>query len=130
MNEDKKKITQEFFRKLYSQENIPEDITKQYLEKAGLTKITDTTRIMLERIMTMEITEAIKRQKNNNTPGPDGLPAELYKNLQESLGSSLLEVYNNALLRAKLLKTWTEAHITLIPKEDRSPTDKNITIKC
>uniref|UniRef100_A0A2D4JTZ4 Uncharacterized protein n=1 Tax=Micrurus paraensis TaxID=1970185 RepID=A0A2D4JTZ4_9SAUR len=30
----------------------------------------------------------------------------------------MLEIYNNVLLRANLPKTWADANITLIPKED------------
>uniref|UniRef100_A0A2D4IC58 Uncharacterized protein n=1 Tax=Micrurus lemniscatus lemniscatus TaxID=129467 RepID=A0A2D4IC58_MICLE len=64
-----------------------------------------------------ELTEAIKRQQNK-TPGPDGLLAELYKQLQNSLGLVLLEVYNEILLKAKIPQSWMEANVTLIPKED------------
>lgn len=62
-------------------EKILEDRIKQYLDKTELSKVPETVKGMLnERIITMmELTEAIKRQKNNNTPGPDGLLAELYK---------------------------------------------------
>uniref|UniRef100_A0A2D4NQI0 Reverse transcriptase domain-containing protein n=1 Tax=Micrurus surinamensis TaxID=129470 RepID=A0A2D4NQI0_MICSU len=78
-----------------------------------------------ERITMMELTEAIKKQKNGKAPGPDGIPAEMYKTLQDSLSNTLLEVVNEVLMEAKIPKSWMEAYITLILKEDTDLQIKN-----
>uniref|UniRef100_A0A8C6VQF2 Uncharacterized protein n=1 Tax=Naja naja TaxID=35670 RepID=A0A8C6VQF2_NAJNA len=75
-----------------------------------LPKISEEIKLMLEeKITMMELIEALNRQKNEKVPGPNGLPAELYK---------MLEVLNEVLIKAKVPNSWMEAYITLIPKED------------
>uniref|UniRef100_A0A2D4JTU8 Reverse transcriptase domain-containing protein n=1 Tax=Micrurus paraensis TaxID=1970185 RepID=A0A2D4JTU8_9SAUR len=78
-----------------------------------------------ERITMMELTEAIKKQKNGKAPGLDGIPAEMYKTLQDSLSNTLLEVVNEVLMEAKIPKSWMEAYIALILKEDTDLQIKN-----
>uniref|UniRef100_A0A2D4PW91 Reverse transcriptase domain-containing protein n=1 Tax=Micrurus surinamensis TaxID=129470 RepID=A0A2D4PW91_MICSU len=64
----------------------------------------------------MELKRVVEKQKNNKTPGPDGLPAELYKCIYECLEPVMLDVYNEVLDFAKLPDSWRD--ISLIPKED------------
>uniref|UniRef100_A0A8D2L468 Reverse transcriptase domain-containing protein n=1 Tax=Varanus komodoensis TaxID=61221 RepID=A0A8D2L468_VARKO len=71
-----------------------------------------------EEVRMTEVTEAIKRQTNGNTPGLDGLPAEFYKTFEGILSKPLKGICNAALLDAKIPNPWTEANVTLIPKED------------
>uniref|UniRef100_A0A670ZBU0 Uncharacterized protein n=1 Tax=Pseudonaja textilis TaxID=8673 RepID=A0A670ZBU0_PSETE len=74
---------------------------------------------MLEgNITMMELTEALKKQNVGKAPGPDGLPVEFYKTFQEILNLHLLEVMNEVMSKKRIPKTWSEAYITLILKED------------
>ena len=41
-----------------------------------------------------EIVKAINAQKNNKSPGNDGLTAEFYKHFTNELGLILVEVYD------------------------------------
>uniref|UniRef100_A0A670YX33 Reverse transcriptase domain-containing protein n=1 Tax=Pseudonaja textilis TaxID=8673 RepID=A0A670YX33_PSETE len=121
-NKEKKTIIQDFYGQLYKQEDFDEERIKLYLQNANLPKISEETEKMLESTITMmELTEAFNRQNNGKAPGPDRLPAEFYKTLQESLSTPLLEVMNEAMLNKKIPKTWSEAYITLIPKEGADP---------
>uniref|UniRef100_A0A8C5SD27 Uncharacterized protein n=1 Tax=Laticauda laticaudata TaxID=8630 RepID=A0A8C5SD27_LATLA len=60
------------------------------LKKAELTKILEEEKNILNRKITMEeLHWAINKQKNDKTPGPDGLPAEIYKLQQDILSSKI-----------------------------------------
>ncbi|XP_032094913.1 cytochrome P450 2C15-like [Thamnophis elegans] len=118
-NYNKKIIIQNYYENLYDQEELSEDKMKQYLEEARQPKVPEVVRTILnEKITMFDLTEAIKRKKNNKTPGPDALRVEVYKQLQVTLGPSMLEVYNEVLLEAKIPKPRIGANITLIPKKD------------
>uniref|UniRef100_A0A670XQU1 Reverse transcriptase domain-containing protein n=1 Tax=Pseudonaja textilis TaxID=8673 RepID=A0A670XQU1_PSETE len=118
-SKEKKEIIRDYYGKLYTQENIDDERVKQYLQNANLPQIPKEIEIMLESNITMmELTEALKKQNNGKAPGPDGLPAEFYKTLQESLNLPLLEVMNEVMSKKMIPKSWSEAYITLIPKEE------------
>ncbi|XP_026537989.1 RAB6-interacting golgin [Notechis scutatus] len=96
----------------------PENI-EQYLKRKGLPEIKEEQKEILNKeIIIMELKRVVERQKNNKTPGPDGLPAELYKCIYECLEPVMLDVYNEVLDFAKLPDSWRDANISLIPKED------------
>uniref|UniRef100_A0A2D4JWW4 Reverse transcriptase domain-containing protein n=1 Tax=Micrurus paraensis TaxID=1970185 RepID=A0A2D4JWW4_9SAUR len=113
----------EYFRELCKQENVRKDSIKQYLEEENIPILTEEERERLnEEINIEEIKEAICKQKNNKIPGTDGLPAELYKNLGETLDPTLSELYNKILKGAELPRSWRKAYIILIPKEGADTT--------
>uniref|UniRef100_A0A670Z2R6 Reverse transcriptase domain-containing protein n=1 Tax=Pseudonaja textilis TaxID=8673 RepID=A0A670Z2R6_PSETE len=86
---------------------------------ANLPKIPKEIEEMLESNITMmELSQALKKQNNGKAPGPDGFPVEFYKTFQESLCIPLLEVMNEVMSKKIIPKTWSEAYITLIPKEE------------
>uniref|UniRef100_A0A2D4ML09 Reverse transcriptase domain-containing protein n=1 Tax=Micrurus spixii TaxID=129469 RepID=A0A2D4ML09_9SAUR len=117
--EEKQSIAQKYFAALYTQDEIPEERIKQYLNEKKLPTIPDLTKEMLNVEITMtEMKEAISKQKCNKSPGPDGIPAELYKEIQTPLEQLMLDLYNKTLEQAKLPNSWTEAYITLILKEN------------
>uniref|UniRef100_A0A2D4HVX0 Reverse transcriptase domain-containing protein n=1 Tax=Micrurus lemniscatus lemniscatus TaxID=129467 RepID=A0A2D4HVX0_MICLE len=70
-------------------------------------------------MLNVEITMTeMKEAISNKSPGPDGIPAELYKEIQTPLEQLMLDLYNKTLEQAKLPNSWTEAYITLILKEN------------
>uniref|UniRef100_A0A670Z2G2 Reverse transcriptase domain-containing protein n=1 Tax=Pseudonaja textilis TaxID=8673 RepID=A0A670Z2G2_PSETE len=94
-------------------------LVKQYLQNVNLPKISKEIEEMLESNITMmELSQALKKQNNGKAPGPDGLPVEFYKTFQELLCIPLLEVMNEVMVKKIIPKTWSEAYITLIPKEE------------
>ena len=64
-----------------------------------------------------EIGEALKKQKNAKSPGPDGLPAEYYKVFEEILTPQFKELTEDIEAKGEIPNSWKEAHITLIHKE-------------
>uniref|UniRef100_A0A2D4J0N0 Reverse transcriptase domain-containing protein n=1 Tax=Micrurus lemniscatus lemniscatus TaxID=129467 RepID=A0A2D4J0N0_MICLE len=116
---EKKKIVQKYFEQLYREDEINPENIEQYLKRKGLPEIREEQKEILNKEITvMELKRAVEKQKNNKTPGPDGLPAELYKCIYECLEPVMLDVYNEVLDFAKLPDSWREANISLIPKED------------
>uniref|UniRef100_A0A670Z4I1 Reverse transcriptase domain-containing protein n=1 Tax=Pseudonaja textilis TaxID=8673 RepID=A0A670Z4I1_PSETE len=118
-SKEKKEIIYDFYKHLYKKEDIDEEKVKQYLQNANLPKIPKEIEEMLgSNITMMELSQALKKQNNGKAPGPDGFPVEFYKTFQESLCIPLLEVMNEVMLKKIIPKTWSEAYITLIPKEE------------
>ena len=76
------KIT-EYFTKLFSEEEIKTDLDEIKPIK------------MKVPFSSEEIRRAIKKLKNNKTPGPDNIPAELFKNCPEELISKIVDLFNN-----------------------------------
>ncbi|KAF7245269.1 hypothetical protein EYD10_08704 [Varanus komodoensis] len=114
-----KKIAEDFFAKLYQNDEFSTEKVNEYIQKGDLPKLPKKYQKVLNQEVTItEVTEAIKRQKNDKTPGPDGLPAEFYKSFEGIFTTLLKDICNAALLNAKIPNTWTEANITLILKED------------
>uniref|UniRef100_A0A2D4EPZ4 Reverse transcriptase domain-containing protein n=1 Tax=Micrurus corallinus TaxID=54390 RepID=A0A2D4EPZ4_MICCO len=65
----------------------------------------------------VELTQAIRSQKNNKTPGLDGLSGEYYKTMEEILSPIMLDLYNEVLTDSNMPDTWKDALISLILKD-------------
>lgn len=116
--EGKKKIAQEFYSDLYRKEDKSEQEIKKYLEESDLPKIPDISREILDREITEgEIERVMGKQKTGKTPGTDGLPIEYYKALWEVLSPYMTELFNRVIQEGQIPNSWSEALITLLPKE-------------
>ena len=77
---------------------------------------------------------ALKKQKNNKSPGPDGIPIEFYKLYWPTIGVDLLEVYKTGLEDGRLAHSQYLAVISLLYKkglrEDIKKLASNILIEC
>uniref|UniRef100_A0A8C5M552 Endonuclease/exonuclease/phosphatase domain-containing protein n=1 Tax=Leptobrachium leishanense TaxID=445787 RepID=A0A8C5M552_9ANUR len=89
-----------YFTKLYSIQTsqFPQlnmnDIT-QYLQRTIHRSLTcDEAEALGSRIGKEELTLAIKQSKAHKSPGPDGLPAEYFKIVQEELLPHMLSTFN------------------------------------
>lgn len=76
------------------------------------------SREILDREITEgEIERVFGRQKTGKAPGTHGLPTEYYKALWEVLGPHMVELFNGVIREGMAPDSWTEALITLLPKE-------------
>jgi hypothetical protein len=77
---------------------------------------------MVTPISEMEIRDAIKRLKNNSSPGVDGFSGEFYKCFINDLVPILTRVFRYALSKNDPPETWSRAIISVIHKEGKNPT--------
>lgn len=63
----------------------------------------------------------ISKKKKKKTPGPDGLPAEVYIKLSDIILSPFREVINEIRNKEIIPTTWKEATITVIHKQGTDP---------
>ena len=86
-----------FYENLYSKENVSRDAIDELLNKIPIKKQISREHFDLceAEISLDEIYKAIDSQKNNKSPGNDGLTAEFYKHFSKDLAPILLEVYDS-----------------------------------
>lgn len=115
-----------FYKNLYSDTDIcsePEQI-KSYLDKINLPKMDILTSNMIDNPITKEeIIEAIKKLKNNKSPGTDGYTNEFYKAFSDIISPLLERTYAHIMETGKMPYSWKEAIISVIHKEGKDPTD-------
>ena len=71
----------------------------------------------------VEVKKAIKELAINKTPGPDGLPNELYKIFFEDTSDLLYISYIEAFKKGFLCESQRQSVIRLIPKKGKDLTD-------
>uniref|UniRef100_A0A670HM89 Reverse transcriptase domain-containing protein n=1 Tax=Podarcis muralis TaxID=64176 RepID=A0A670HM89_PODMU len=110
----------DFYKHLYNnrEKNNMKKI-ERFLKGKSVQKIpTDKKDRLNAPIVNEEIIETIKELKKGKAPGPDGLTSSYYKELRHALIVPIKEVMNNILQQQDIPRTWKEAFITLIPKQD------------
>lgn len=112
----------QFYEALYSsktnQDQVPIDT---FLDKCNLSTLTQDDRDFLGADITLEeINKTIKSLKTGKTPGPDGIPSEVYKNFNE-LTPFMLQMFTQAFENGILPPSLYEAVITVIPKKGKDP---------
>ena len=78
------------------------------------------TEVETREITTKELDEAIKKLKNNKAPGPDDIPAELFKWLDEQSRTIILEITNECWRTETLIKDMNDARLAIIYKKRRN----------
>ena len=73
-------------------------------------------------ITTKELDDAISKLKNNKAPGPDDMPAELFKWLDEQSRKITLEILNECWSGETLIKDMNDASLATIYKRRNRPT--------
>lgn len=77
---------------------------------------------MISAITETEIRDAIKRLKNNKSPGVDGLSGEFYKCFVDDLTPILMKVFRYSLSQDNPPETWSQTIISVLHKEGKDPT--------
>ena len=96
-----------------------------FLENHKLPKPDQEEKENLNRPITREEIEAvIKNLPRHKSPGPDGFPGELYQMFKEETIPILLKLFQKIERDGILPTLFYEAIITLIPKPDKDPTNK------
>ena len=92
----------------------------EFLEKYDFPKLNQEEIENLNRpITSMKIEIVIRNLPANKSPGPDGFTAEFYQKFREELTPILLKLFQKIAEKGKLLNSFYEATITLIPKLDK-----------
>ena len=113
----------QFYKNLYTSKKDSDNITMQtFLNECMLPRLDETESAQLNSEITLEeVKKAISSLKSNKSPGPDGLPGELYKKFNETLSPYLHKMFSQAYIDSALPPTLTEAVITVIHKKGRDP---------
>ena len=95
----------------------------KFSEKYNFPKLNQEEIENLNRpITSIEIEAVIRNLPANKSPGPDGFTAELYQKFREELTPILLKLFQKIAEEGKLLNSFCEATITLIPKPEKDAT--------
>ena len=112
----------DFYTKLYDKKdafNIEDTSFCGIGEK--LPKLNENEKNKLESdISNNELKEAIKKSKNNKSPGPDGFLNEFYKLFWPELNKWMLKLFNNYRKINEINETQLGGIITCIPKGDKN----------
>ena len=128
--EDVRSVVETFFERLFQgchasdpdpSERLPSRADLDALLQHIPSRLSDEARAMLSAPITLEeLEEAARGAPNGRTPGPDGIPAELYKTYWQVLGPILLEVFSSAVAAGSegaLHPSAVEVFITLMLKK-------------
>ena len=89
----------------------------KFLEKYNFPKLNQEEIGNLKRpITSTKIKTVIRNLPTNKSPEPDGFTTEFYQKFREELTPILLKLFQKIAEEGKLLNSFYEATITLIPK--------------
>ena len=114
-----------YYEKLYANKLDNLEEMDKFLNTDTLLKLNQEEIESLNRLITSkEIESVIKNLPTNKSPGPDGLPGEFYQTFKAELIPIFPKLFQKIETEGKLLDSFCEAGITLIPKPVRDPTKK------
>ena len=75
------------------------------------------------------IANKVKKMKDNKSPGVDGIPTKLFKEIVEQISKPLAKVFNLLLEEGIVPSEWKEANITpLFKKGSRNKPEQYIPV--
>ena len=97
----------------------------KFLERYNLPRLNHKEIENMNRPITSnEIESVILKYPRNKSPGPDGFPGEFYQIFREELTPILLKLLQKIAEEGTLSNSFYESTITLIPKPDKTITEK------
>ena len=118
----------DYYQQLYASKMDSLEEMDKFLEKYNFPKVNQEEIEDLNRpIASTEIETVIRNIPANKTPGPDGFTAEFYQKFREELTPILLKLFQKIAEECKLLNSFYETTITLIPKPEKMPQKKKTT---
>ena len=119
-SEDILSETRDYYKALYSYRKVDRVNLQPLFERASTPILSDTMRDQMEGPLTHEeLLRALKRSKNEKSPGSDGFSFEFYKFFVNDLSWFLLRSLNFAYTVGQLSVTQKNGIITLLPKGDK-----------
>lgn len=104
--------------------SLPSSTLKDYLSSACLPRLPSLARCSLEApISTEELNMVIKTVKSGKAPGPDGFTIQYYKNFFPLLSVHITKLYNALGQTTVLPPDALLAHISVILKEGKDPSE-------
>ena len=89
------KCCREFYKHLYSEEPIDNNMVNKFLNDVNLPRLPPDIVEHCEGVLPLEeAKEAVSLMKNAKTPGSDGLPAKFYKKFFHLFGRNFIDVIN------------------------------------
>lgn len=112
-----------YYQELYSSKvRFTEPELQAYLEGVNLPCLTEATRERLDSPITLkELQLAVKSLQGGKTPGPEGYPAEFYKQYADDILPIYREVLLKTLESGTLPPSMSEAVIVVLPKPGKDP---------
>ena len=86
------KCCREFYKHLYSEEPIDNNMVDKFLNDVNLPRLPPDIVEHCEGALSLEETSSL--MKNTKTPGSDGLPAEFYKKFFHLFGRDFIDMIN------------------------------------
>uniref|UniRef100_A0A669DGZ9 Reverse transcriptase domain-containing protein n=1 Tax=Oreochromis niloticus TaxID=8128 RepID=A0A669DGZ9_ORENI len=117
------KIFRDFYETLYTpQINPSKNEIDQFLDNITLPKLLDTQAMALDSpLMPGELQEALISMPNNKAPGPDGFPAEFYKEFWTILAPVFHRMLQEIKENGRLPPNMNSANISLLLKPGKDP---------
>lgn len=108
----------DFYQKLYDSEmQVHPHSQNTFLDGLDIPQVPNDFLSMLDAdLKEKELSKAIDEMRGGKTPGPDGLPIDLYKKFKSKLITPLLEMFTESFHNGNLPPSLTAAFITLLPK--------------
>ena len=123
----KKNTLRENYEQLFANKLDNLEEMDNYLKTYSLPKLSQEEINQVNRLITRnEIKYVIKTFPTNKSPGSDGFTGAFYQICKEEFTAILLQLFQKVEEEGKHPKTYYEATISLIPKQDKDITKKEI----
>lgn len=114
----------EFYQRLYSSQINPSDSDiEKFLNTIDLPKLTDEQTQHLEAPLSIEeLHQGLQQMPDGKAPGPDGYPAEFYKEFWPLISPTLFKMIEKIKESRTLPSHMNSANISLLLKPEKDPT--------
>uniref|UniRef100_A0A3Q3BAI7 Reverse transcriptase domain-containing protein n=1 Tax=Kryptolebias marmoratus TaxID=37003 RepID=A0A3Q3BAI7_KRYMA len=117
-------LFKDYYSKLYtSKGHIPQASLDSFLNSVNIPTLSEIAKSDLDMPISIgELSNAIDKLKSGKSPGPDGIPLDLYKIFKNKLLQPLYNMLLESYTIKELPPSLRNAIITVLPKPGKSPT--------